>query len=249
MTAALSAADIRAVLNGVMELLDLADPALLPAATLGLVTTLVGCESASHNTIDLVRGHAEIHTTGLEPDPESAAAFAAHAGENPLVAHQHATGDLSPVRLSDFITSRQFRRRPIYDLVYRGLGIESQLAFGVLGAPGQVVGIALNRGRHDFSERDAALLALLRPLLDQIRAGMAIVHPRRDLAERLTPRQRQVLTLLAGGATNAQIAYELQISVKTVGKHLENVYEALGVANRTAAAARWLSAHVRDSPY
>jgi DNA-binding NarL/FixJ family response regulator len=47
---------------------------------------------------------------------------------------------------------------------------------------------------------------------------------------------------VARGGTNAQIANRLQISEKTVGKHLEHVYEALGVGNRTTAAALWMPA-------
>jgi Response regulator containing a CheY-like receiver domain and an HTH DNA-binding domain len=70
----------------------------------------------------------------------------------------------------------------------------------------------------------------------------AVLDGARELRERLTARQREVLTLVARGATNARIAERLSISEKTVGKHLEHFYETLGVVNRTAAAARWLAA-------
>jgi len=54
----------------------------------------------------------------------------------------------------------------------------------------------------------------------------------------LTPRERDILGLLALGATNAQIGSALGISPATVRKHLENAYGKLGVSTRTAAAAR-----------
>ncbi len=54
----------------------------------------------------------------------------------------------------------------------------------------------------------------------------------------LTPRERDILGLLALGATNAQIGSDLGISPATVRKHLENAYGKLGVSTRTAAAAR-----------
>jgi len=50
--------------------------------------------------------------------------------------------------------------------------------------------------------------------------------------------ERDILGLLALGATNAQIGSALGISPATARKHLENAYGKLGVSTRTAAAAR-----------
>lgn len=76
----------------------------------------------------------------------------------------------------------------------------------------------------------------------------AVLGGARELRERLTARQREVLTLVARGATNAQIAERLSISEKTVGKHLEHVYETLGVVNRPLPRpGGWR--RLRDSPY
>jgi DNA-binding NarL/FixJ family response regulator len=63
------------------------------------------------------------------------------------------------------------------------------------------------------------------------------VISRRRLVATLTPREEEVLELVAVGFTNAGIAERLWISPGTVKKHLENVYAKLGVTNRTAAAA------------
>jgi DNA-binding CsgD family transcriptional regulator len=54
---------------------------------------------------------------------------------------------------------------------------------------------------------------------------------------RLTPREQQVLEWVAEGKTNAEIAQILVTAPGTVGKHLEHIYEKLGVHTRTAAAA------------
>jgi len=54
----------------------------------------------------------------------------------------------------------------------------------------------------------------------------------------LTHREAEVLTLAAEGRTNREIADLLGISPLTVRTHLEHAYPKLGVANRTAAAAR-----------
>lgn len=53
----------------------------------------------------------------------------------------------------------------------------------------------------------------------------------------LTPRQLQVLRLLATGVTNKAIAAELSISDRTVDRHVTGILERLGVASRAAATA------------
>ncbi|MBC8075503.1 MAG: response regulator transcription factor, partial [Chloroflexales bacterium] len=53
---------------------------------------------------------------------------------------------------------------------------------------------------------------------------------------RLTERERAVLVLLADGLTNAQIAESLVVQESTVKFHLQNMFQKLGVANRTEAA-------------
>ncbi|TDQ50237.1 helix-turn-helix transcriptional regulator [Actinorugispora endophytica] len=56
--------------------------------------------------------------------------------------------------------------------------------------------------------------------------------------EGLTPRELQVLRVLARGRTNAEIAAELFISAKTASVHVSRILGKLGVSNRGAAAAR-----------
>jgi DNA-binding CsgD family transcriptional regulator len=53
----------------------------------------------------------------------------------------------------------------------------------------------------------------------------------------LTDREREVLSLVAAGETNRQIAAALGISEHTVARHLSNIFDKLGVTSRTAASA------------
>jgi DNA-binding NarL/FixJ family response regulator len=53
----------------------------------------------------------------------------------------------------------------------------------------------------------------------------------------LTTREREVLALLAAGASNPQIAEELFISPKTASVHVSNIISKLNVSSRGQAAA------------
>ena len=58
------------------------------------------------------------------------------------------------------------------------------------------------------------------------------------LPEPLTPREKEIVELLAAGLTNREIAEKLVLSPQTVKKHAGNIYQKLGVSNRTQAVAR-----------
>ena len=72
-------------------------------------------------------------------------------------------------------------------------------------------------------------------LLTQTQADNAALQRLRNVA--LTPRETEVLSWLAKGKTNRDIADILGMSHRTVNKHLEHVFEKLGVETRSAAAA------------
>jgi DNA-binding NarL/FixJ family response regulator len=64
----------------------------------------------------------------------------------------------------------------------------------------------------------------------------------------LTKREIEILTRIASGATNKQVAEQAFISEKTVGRHLANIYAKLGVSSRTAAATWAYTHNVLRSP-
>ena len=57
----------------------------------------------------------------------------------------------------------------------------------------------------------------------------------------LSPRQEQILALIARGKSDGEIAKVLSISPRTVGSHLQRVYQLHGLHTRAAAVAAWLS--------
>jgi DNA-binding CsgD family transcriptional regulator len=74
----------------------------------------------------------------------------------------------------------------------------------------------------------AGVLQLLRPYLLQL-----VTHSNPALG--LTGREIEVLAWVAGGKTNAETAELLSIAPGTVKKHLDHIYEKLGVGTRTEA--------------
>jgi DNA-binding NarL/FixJ family response regulator len=73
---------------------------------------------------------------------------------------------------------------------------------------------------------------------------------RRDELTRLTPREREVLSLMAEGLSNAGIGEQLVISQGAVEKHITNVFMKLGLEPEEGAHRRVLAVltHLRDSP-
>jgi DNA-binding NarL/FixJ family response regulator len=61
----------------------------------------------------------------------------------------------------------------------------------------------------------------------------------------LSPREEEVLRLVAGGLANKQIARKLSISERTVKAHLTSVFQQIGVSDRTQAAL-WAREHLAD---
>jgi DNA-binding CsgD family transcriptional regulator len=156
------------------------------------------------------------------------------------------TGDLrSIVKIADFYSARQWHSIGTYCDIYRPQGFEHDLMLtlpapaGPAPGPGRTMRLFFFRGPGpDFADRDRALLTLLRPHLHQ--AYLDAERRRRPLP-RLTPRQTDLLHLVAAGLTNRQIARRLGISEGTVHTHLQNIYERLHVSSRTAAVTRAFS--------
>jgi DNA-binding NarL/FixJ family response regulator len=76
----------------------------------------------------------------------------------------------------------------------------------------------------------------------QILAATAKPTRAASVADGLTQRERDVLALLADGATNVQIARRLELSLKTVQNYVSRILDKLQVADRTQAALRARSA-------
>jgi DNA-binding NarL/FixJ family response regulator len=105
---------------------------------------------------------------------------------------------------------------------------------------------ALDAGAIGYLLKDAepeeihqAILAAARgesPLAPKAAAALLAERAARPASVELTARERDVLSLVVQGLANKQIARRLGISEKTVKGHLTNLFQRIGVADRTQAA-------------
>jgi DNA-binding CsgD family transcriptional regulator len=248
----LSASSLHKVLGASARAAEFGELAEFRTGVIELARELVPCESVSYNELKPGAGAIVIADPSEGLTEQSVEVFGRLAGENPLVAHYTRTGDGQPVRFSDFISRRRLHALTLYDELYSRIGVEHQIAFVLPSPPGEVVGIALNRHRRDFTGEEAAMLELLRrPLRACYRRlvereqliGLVSGGQDDEIAERagalgLSERQIEIMRGVVGGASNTQVGLSLGISRRTVEKHLEHIYAKLNVTNRTHAVAR-----------
>lgn len=122
------------------------------------------------------------------------------------------------------------------------------VAWHELGAPYETARVRLQMARacrqlgdHDTAEME---LEAARRVFEQLGAAPALEQVRQLTVRTaspstggLTPREIEVLRLLATGATNREIADSLVISDRTVARHVSNMFTKLGLSSRAAATA------------
>ena len=139
-------------------------------------------------------------------------------------------------RWTDRYPGRMLLQEPLYLDTFRPVGRRYFLSVGLVSPAGHERNLMFWRhSGPDFSEREMDLLALLRPHLAEVFVGA--VRRRRGV---LTPREWEVLDLVAQGLSNADIAGRLFMSVSTVRKHMEHIFDRTGTRTRGAAVARML---------
>ncbi|HKC45897.1 MAG TPA: LuxR C-terminal-related transcriptional regulator [Burkholderiales bacterium] len=207
---------------------------------------LVGSELTTLVVCDLEKGHRTVVPSGMVSRREIEV-FDRYFRAHPLVCEHGRNPNAVTKRITDLVAPREFRRTPLYNDYYRPIRIEHVLAVPLHVDGRFLVSFVFNRGGGGFTDRERDLTELMRPHLANLyRLGVAI-EKTRDLpadapfdraAAPLTSREREVLDWVAAGKTNRDVAAILGASPRTVEKHLERIYEKLGVETRTAAVMR-----------
>ena len=159
----------------------------------------------------------------------------------PAVAH----GSRGLMTITDFVTQREFERTGLYNEVWRPYNIRFEWAIP-LELRGNVVMVTVNRGSR-FLPDEVEKLRLLSPHLAQAhskaqtltrlqRSAAAVPHPEVLRKLGLTVQESHIMHWLIQGKRNSEIASILSSKTRTVQKHVENIFNKLGVETRTAAA-------------
>lgn len=217
----------------------------LSDAVLSRLRELVPCDIVSFTDFDVATQIVHVDqecvdsqiTTyrGDEPDPDDA--FFRHYWQTECCSYPTRTGDdVTVTQRSDFYTDLEWRHSPMFIDLFSADGITHELMCCLPTQRTRTARIVFFRtGSTRFEDRDRLVLSLLRPhLAEMYGRGRSVSAPRADL----TPRQWELMCLVAAGHSNSEIAKQLYLTANTVRKHLENIYARLGVGTRTAAVAR-----------
>ncbi len=220
---------------------DVNDGEPLPRSVLAALSRLCGADAVCFMRLDVERQEAPLYQEhgqldAVDDETAPVQVFWSNYWATPFCSYPDRSADLKSVtKASDFSTLTELRRTELWLDYFRLFGVHREMMLCLPSSPLRTLRLLLVRGPGpDFSERDRGLLTLLRPHLDaRFRQWQRSHRP-----VTLTPRQRELLTLVAAGRTNGQIARRLSISEGTVRTHLENIFQRLEVTSRAAAVVR-----------
>jgi DNA-binding CsgD family transcriptional regulator len=184
-----------------------------------------------------------------ELPPGTREIFGRYMHQNPLVAYMLESRRGTARRMSEMISVEEYHATDLYREFYGTIGLEHQIAFTLPQEPPRLLGVALSRRRGEFDDADRDLLNAARPyLIESYRSAVAYERLRAVIGTEalvgalrgagLTPREAEVMGLLAQGRSNADLAAALEISTRTAEKHVQNAFVKLGVKTRSQAAAK-----------
>ena len=249
--------DLQAILDFLADVSELEFDRPYPSEFVARLGELIPGAHALYRENDLRGRSTPLMVDGTGSHLDDADELYWTVGPCPVTRYRSRTRDLSAARLTDVVDWRRYRETPVYREYFGLGGVDHMLDLALqVGAGWQRTFLfCREKGDRDFTERNRAVLEVLRPHLtgfeaeaslrrqlgQVLRAQTLAPAPARDA--RLTEREREIVILVGAGRTNAQIAAELWVTPGTVKKHLEHVYEKLGVGSRAAAAASTLTAH------
>ncbi|MFD8086988.1 AAA family ATPase [Kitasatospora sp. NPDC059722] len=209
-----------------------------------LRTALADPHLADHPALAWPLAHTGLFTAqALHPDPVAAGLTTALTA---LVEHLPAPGPLQQAHRASCraLLSTEAAAQHAAVTAWRALAHPHPLAEALLRAADAALATGERTAAEEFlREADALATALPAPALTRHAARLAARHRLTTTAPEgaqglgLTPRETDVLRLVAQGHSNRAIGEALFISAKTAGVHVSNILAKLAVTSRTEAAA------------
>jgi DNA-binding CsgD family transcriptional regulator len=214
--------DRQTVLRLLDEVTAVDDPMLRAHRLLRLLADLLHADACAFTQIDFAT-----HRRTTLGWPDDAAAATKTGGEQYL--RRPWIHETQPIAPAD------------YRELFAVLGTPYQLAIPLRLDAGTAVACAVGRDHFPFLSDEEGLAVVLQLAIAPLRLTIAQADvPATGTSTRslLTPREQDVLVLLAAGSTARAIAGQLQVSPRTVCKHLEHIYAKLGVGDRLSAVSQ-----------
>ena len=156
--------DVSRLLAAVQQLHGHSDFSTLPQLMVALQSQFIPSEMSSYTFMDKRTHRAEVvqDVPGLDV-AKLFPAFLAHYHEHPVVRHCNQTKDLRALKVTDFLSQKQFERTGYYNEFSKHLEVRFQLIFYLINNDEAELTMLANRRARDFSERDRTIASLLRP--------------------------------------------------------------------------------------
>lgn len=196
---------------------------------------------ALRSVLEAAGDHHELHITS---DPDRALSLASTASESVVVLERRINGDTDGIELLATFTRRAPGARMVYlSSSYDDNTLRRILAGGAAGCllKSQPV-VELVEAIRNVAGGQVVIAAELMTRVVQL------TRSTNGQDQLLSPREIEVLQLLAYGATTEQIAEQLFISVNTVRNHIRRIIQKLQVHSRLEAAAHGIRHGLVDSP-
>lgn len=210
---------IEALLSSLALLYSDIEPETLSERALTVVNNLISNEFVAFDFFNLNVEHSGKYWYSLphmisDSDWEI---FANHAPEHPFSAEISGKLLQGSMRISDFLSLREFHKTGIYNEFYSLYRIDNQLCVSLSDGPDSLITCTLCRTKKDFSEHDQALLSLLAPHLTNALCNAQAFERARQNEERLM--------LIVESMSNGVIALDREGKVQFISEHSRKLLE------------------------
>lgn len=135
-----------------------------PGGILAALSGLIPSNLSAFNEVNSARNRITAVTDRpLDSHALLAAIWEKYSFQHPLLRYTAETGDGQAVKISDFLSTRDYHRLELYREFYQQLRAEDQMTVTIRSDDGVFLTLAFNRARRDFCESDRVKLNLVRP--------------------------------------------------------------------------------------